>query len=1178
MEANETTPSLSRSFRDCIRLFRNFLLALHDENCRVVQLRQVDVTEISDQCGRAKIWGDQMKADLPERARGSLDDTLRHDNDLKGLVEAIFMRLSGLLPTSIAEKKYDPILGSDHDSISSVSADDSDSDSGSGSGSGSDSEADGQPRRNRMPKIHLLVQQITDQIRSLYDLSSLLRRPRITDKYIRSVNSKSHTTASDTLPLMVSFSKLDESHIIEKVLQWRGLTKSGQSLSCEDETPAQERHSLATDDVDDILWYCQRLARANTRRREQLQHWADHPYVATQDKLPSTQPLPVLIKPSLKGSGTKEESGSQASTLKPTSFKFPQAGPKSTMSKQSFSTAAVSDVHDTKTNARPRTVYAPTSVGQGRSNSVPDPPKTQDGKTTFTCPYCGITLESSEMQNRQSWKRHVFRDLRPYVCTFEHCQNPDKLYVSRHEWIYHELQIHRRKYVCKDCPKTYSSRTEMSAHVQEHYGESISPAQLGVILDLCDQQDDGMNGEKDECLVCGEELSFQALQRHLATHMEDMALFVLPNTQEGQDMGGTNDSVQAEQLRSRGKSGDSESETSSLGFSAAGDHGQTSADFSKLLTSEEAGYGSKFTHWNVTDDPEVASLKVLVQQLEDQDDGVRDAAVEALGSHPALPYEIIEAMGAKLGCQDGEGRTVLSWAAEKVRKVTLERLIEKGADFESRDANGWSPLHYATSNGNEAMVRVLLEVGADFECRNEDGWSPLHFATNNGNEAIVRLLLEVGADVNSVDNLRWSPLHFAANNSNENIVIMLLDMGADDQIKDFEGDTPLSLAAECGHEAVVQLLREYADSPVSQQSLETDHSPPHNAMDVTDGNFLAEIDFNSLPSLYKKVGEGWNAVFNPKLQRDLDVDLVHVFKHSSVVASVKFSHDGMYIATGCNFTARIFDIQTGEQVCVLGHNAPKEGEDMYIRSVSFSPDDKCLATAAENKIIYLWDIKVGTILAQFEGHEMDIYSVDFAPDGRSILSGAGDRTVRLWDVDTGANTLTVSAEDSAISVAFSSDMQLIAAGLGDKSVTIWETSTGVRLTRLEGPEGHSDAVYSVAFSPDGETLVSASLDKTIKVWQLDMPVRTRSKFEAKCIKTLRGHKDFVVSVAVTPDGYGLISGSKDNSLQFWDPKTGKAQFMLQCHRNTIVSVATSPKGGMFATGSGDMEARVWSYV
>lgn len=242
-------------------------------------------------------------------------------------------------------------------------------------------------------------------------MSSLLRRPRIADKYIRSVGSKSHAAISDTLPLMGSFSKLDETHIIEKVLQWRGLTKSGQSLSFEYEVPAEERNSLATDDVGDILWFCQRLARANTRRREQIQHWADHPYVSKPNKLTSDQLVPVLVKLPVKELGTKEESGSQASTLKQPGLTFPQAGPKSTMSKQSFSTAAISDVHDTKTNVRPRTVYAPTNVGQGRSNAVPDPPKT-DGKATFPCPYCGITLESSEMQNRQSWKYVEFYHIR----------------------------------------------------------------------------------------------------------------------------------------------------------------------------------------------------------------------------------------------------------------------------------------------------------------------------------------------------------------------------------------------------------------------------------------------------------------------------------------------------------------------------------------------------------------------------------------------------------------------------------------------------------------------------------------------------------------------------------------------------------------------------------------------
>ncbi|UPK97931.1 hypothetical protein LCI18_008866 [Fusarium solani-melongenae] len=694
------------------------------------------------------------------------------------------------------------------------------------------------------------------------------------------------------------------------------------------------------------------------------------------------------------------------------------------------------------------------------------------------------------------------------------------------------------------CPKTYSSRTEMSAHVQEHYGEFISAAQLGVILDLCNQQVDGMNGEKDECLVCGEKLLFLALQRHLATHMEDMALFVLPNTQEGQDMGGKNASLQAGKLNSNGELGDSKSQASSLGFSAAGDHGQTPADFSKLLTSEEAGYSSKFTHWNVNDDPEAAALQALVQQLEDQDEVVRHAAVESLGSEPALPYEIIDAMGSRLECRGRDGLTVLSWAARNGHEVTFERLIEKGADFESKDEYSGTILHWAAFGGNDAVVRILLEIGAGFDSRDEDGESPLHWAAYSGSEAIVRILLKIGAD---------------------------------DQMKNKEGDTPLSLAIGTGNEAIIQLLQHNADSPVSSQSSEVDHSSQHNARDVTPGISLADIDFNSLSPLYKKDGEGWYAIFNPQIQRDLDVDLVHVFKHSSVVTSVRVSHDGMYIATGCNLTAQIFDTKTGERVCTLYHNAPDANEGMFVRSVSFSPDDHCLATGSENSMVCSWDIKSGTILARLEGHKGVIWSIEFSRDGRSIISGGSDMIVRLWDVDTLANTLNLSVESVITSAAFSPDTQLIASGSEDDGITVWEASTGVRLMCLEGPEGHSAAVYSVAFSPDGETLVSCSLDKTIKIWRLDMPVRTQSPWGAKCIRTLQGHKDFVIHVAVTPDGNGLLSGSKDRHLQFWDPKTGIAQFMLYGHENTVLSVDASPKGGIFATASGDMEARVWSY-
>jgi glucose repression regulatory protein TUP1 len=169
----------------------------------------------------------------------------------------------------------------------------------------------------------------------------------------------------------------------------------------------------------------------------------------------------------------------------------------------------------------------------------------------------------------------------------------------------------------------------------------------------------------------------------------------------------------------------------------------------------------------------------------------------------------------------------------------------------------------------------------------------------------------------------------------------------------------------------------------------------------------------------------------------------------------------------------------------------------------------------------------------------------------------------------------------------------------DKSVRIWDTQTGVLVERTEGEQGHKDSVYSVAFSPDGRHLVSGSLDKTIKMWELNnggFYNRAGSQPKSgKCIKTFEGHKDFVLSVALTPDGQWVMSGSKDRGVQFWDPATGQAQLMLQGHKNSgkfnavsrkresmlttisVISVAPSPVGGLFATGSGDMKARIWRY-
>lgn len=356
---------------------------------------------------------------------------------------------------------------------------------------------------------------------------------------------------------------------------------------------------------------------------------------------------------------------------------------------------------------------------------------------------------------------------------------------------------------------------------------------------------------------------------------------------------------------------------------------------------------------------------------------------------------------------------------------------------------------------------------------------------------------------------------------------------------------------------------------------------------------LVDQDIDSTPANYKRQGDDWFAIFNKNIPRALDVSILHTFEHPSVVCCVRFSADGKYIATGCNKSAQIYDVKTGGKVVTLvDENAEREG-DLYIRSVCFSPDGRYLATGAEDKIIRIWDIQRKKIKNQFIGHEQDIYSLDFSRDGNRLASGSGDRTARLWDMETGQNLLTLSIEDGVTTVAVSPDGKYLAAGSLDRAVRVWDTEKGTLVERLEG---HKDSVYSVAFSPNGMELLSGSLDKTIKLWELTAPrvagmMQSATPRVGICKTTFVGHKDFVLSVALSPDGKWVVSGSKDRGVQFWNPVDGQPQFMLQGHKNSgiylkyrllltvVISVALSPlqAGKLFATGSGDCRARIWSY-
>jgi WD40 repeat protein len=114
--------------------------------------------------------------------------------------------------------------------------------------------------------------------------------------------------------------------------------------------------------------------------------------------------------------------------------------------------------------------------------------------------------------------------------------------------------------------------------------------------------------------------------------------------------------------------------------------------------------------------------------------------------------------------------------------------------------------------------------------------------------------------------------------------------------------------------------------------------------------------------------------------------------------------------------------------------------------------------------------------------------------------------------------------------------------------------------------GHINEVSSVAISPDGQTLVSGSWDNTIKIWQLDKGQEPR---------TLTGHSDWVYSIALSSDGQILASGSWDKTIKIWQLDTGEELHTLRGHSDRVYSVAFSPDGQTLASGSLDKTIEIW---
>jgi WD40 repeat protein len=170
-------------------------------------------------------------------------------------------------------------------------------------------------------------------------------------------------------------------------------------------------------------------------------------------------------------------------------------------------------------------------------------------------------------------------------------------------------------------------------------------------------------------------------------------------------------------------------------------------------------------------------------------------------------------------------------------------------------------------------------------------------------------------------------------------------------------------------------------------------------------------------------------------------------------------------------------------------------------------------------------------------------------------------------VDLGLRHAFTGHRGNVNAVAFSEDgVQLFAAG-GQPGlsgeVRQWNVAEG-KLVRVL--EGHKDAIYSVALSPDGKILATGSYDQKIKLWDVET---------GKELETLSGHNGCIYHLAFRPDGRILASASADRTVKLWEVASGERRETFSQSLKELYTVAFSPDGKRLLAGGADNRVRVY---